>query len=52
MILLDFMLPGKSGFEVCRDLRAAGEETPDLMLTVRDQLTDKVDGLKLGATII
>lgn len=48
-ILLDLMLPGKSGFEVCRDLRAAGLDTPILMLTARDQLTDKVVGLKLGA---
>ncbi|CAM2005554.1 response regulator transcription factor [Acanthopleuribacter pedis] len=49
LILLDLMLPGKSGFEVCRDLRAAGTDTPILMLTARDQLTDKVVGLKLGA---
>ena len=49
LVLLDLMLPGKSGFEVCRDLRAAKADIPILMLTARDQLTDKVVGLKLGA---
>lgn len=49
VILLDLMLPGKSGFEICRDLRAEKVETPILILTARDQLTDKVVGLKFGA---
>ena len=48
-ILLDVMLPGASGFDVCRDLRARGVATPVLMLTARGQTTDKVVGLKLGA---
>ncbi|MBK5294614.1 MAG: response regulator transcription factor [Acidobacteriia bacterium] len=49
MILLDLMLPRKSGFDVCRDLRQKGIMTPVLMLTARDQTVDKVVGLKLGA---
>ncbi len=48
-IVLDLMLPRKSGFEVCHELRTAGVETPILMLTARGQLDDKVLGLKLGA---
>lgn len=49
IILLDVMLPGASGFDVCRDLRARGIATPIIMLTARGQLVDKVLGLKLGA---
>lgn len=49
LIILDVMLPGKNGFDVCRDLRQMGVATPILMLTARGQLTDKVVGLKLGA---
>ncbi|MBI3696554.1 MAG: response regulator transcription factor [Acidobacteria bacterium] len=49
LILLDVMLPGKSGFDVCRDLRQRGVATPILMLTARGQTVDKVVGLKLGA---
>lgn len=49
LILLDVMLPGKNGFDVCRDLRNAGIQTPVLMLTARDQIIDRVLGLKLGA---
>jgi two-component system alkaline phosphatase synthesis response regulator PhoP len=49
VIILDVMLPGKNGFDVCRDLRRRGLQTPVLMLTARGQLTDKVVGLKLGA---
>jgi two-component system alkaline phosphatase synthesis response regulator PhoP len=48
-ILLDVMLPRKNGFDVCRDLRQRGVNTPVLMLTARGQLVDKVVGLKLGA---
>ncbi|MFA6507183.1 MAG: response regulator transcription factor [Treponemataceae bacterium] len=48
-ILLDVMLPGKSGFDVCRELRAAGDKTPVLMLTARGQVDDRVLGLKIGA---
>lgn len=49
LIILDVMLPGKSGFDVCRDLRQRGVTTPVLMLTARGQVIDKVLGLKLGA---
>ncbi len=48
-IILDLMLPERSGFDVCRDLRESGNHTPLLMLTARGQLIDKVLGLKLGA---
>jgi two-component system alkaline phosphatase synthesis response regulator PhoP len=49
LVLLDGMLPRKSGFDVCRDLRAQGVKTPVLMLTARGQVSDRVVGLKLGA---
>jgi two-component system alkaline phosphatase synthesis response regulator PhoP len=49
VILLDVMLPGKSGFDVCRDLRQRAVTTPIIMLTARGQVVDKVLGLKLGA---
>ena len=49
LIILDIMLPGKNGFDVCRDLRQRGIHTPVLMLTARGQVVDKVLGLKLGA---
>lgn len=48
-IVLDVMLPGKSGIEVCRELRAGGATTPILMLTARDTVDDTVDGLEAGA---
>jgi two-component system, OmpR family, alkaline phosphatase synthesis response regulator PhoP len=49
LIILDVMLPGRSGFDVCRDLRQNGIQTPILMLTARGQIVDKVLGFKLGA---
>ncbi len=49
LILLDVMLPGRDGFEVCRELRARGVEIPIVMLTARGQVVDRVVGLKLGA---
>lgn len=49
IILLDVMLPGKGGFDICRDLRQQGITTPILMLTARGQTIDKVLGLKIGA---
>ncbi len=49
LILLDVMLPRKNGFDVCRDLRQRGVQTPVIMLTARGQVVDKVVGLKLGA---
>lgn len=49
LVILDVNLPGKNGFDVCRDLRQRGVSTPILMLTARGQVIDKVLGLKLGA---
>ena len=49
LIILDVMLPGKDGFEVCKELRQRGYSTPILMLTARTQMTDKITGLKIGA---
>lgn len=48
-ILLDVMLPGMDGREVCQRLRAGGDLTPILMLTALDAVEDRVDGLRLGA---
>jgi two-component system alkaline phosphatase synthesis response regulator PhoP len=49
LIILDLMLPVRSGLDVCRDIRRAGLATPILMLTALHQTTDKVVGLKVGA---
>jgi DNA-binding response OmpR family regulator len=49
VIILDVMLPKKSGLDVCRELRKNGNNTPIIMLTARGQEFDKVVGLKLGA---
>lgn len=49
IILLDWMLPEKSGIDVCQSIRAAGIMTPIIMLTAKSQVIDKVLGLKLGA---
>jgi len=49
LIVLDVMLPGKSGFDICRDLRREGVNAPVLMLTARGEVVDRVVGLKLGA---
>src|ERR1044072_8333408 len=49
VVLLDVMLPGMNGFDVCRELRRMGKDIAILMLTARGQLTDRVVGLKLGA---
>ena len=49
LILLDIMLPKKSGYDLCRELRAKGHHTPIIMLTARGEETDKVLGLELGA---
>jgi two-component system OmpR family response regulator len=48
-IVLDVMLPGLGGIEVCRQLRASGVWTPILMLTARDGIEDRVAGLDAGA---
>jgi len=49
LIILDVMLPGLSGFDVCKKLRHARTQTPILMLTAKGQEMDKVIGLELGA---
>lgn len=49
VVLLDGMLPGRDGFDVCRTLRQRNVATPILMLTARGQVVDRVVGLKLGA---
>ena len=49
LIVLDVMLPKLDGFEVCRKLRASGDQTPIIMLTARDEDIDKIIGLELGA---
>jgi DNA-binding response OmpR family regulator len=49
LIVLDLILPKKSGFDVCRSLRESGLKTPILMLTALDSISDKVKGLDCGA---
>ena len=49
LMVLDVMLPGKNGLDVCRELRREGKDLAILMLTAKTQLTDRVVGLKLGA---
>ena len=49
VVVLDVMLPGLDGFEVCRRLRSAGRWMPVLMLTARDEVGDRVRGLDAGA---
>src|SRR5229473_645069 len=48
-IILDVMLPGKNGFEVCREIRQRGSDVAILMLTAKTQVVDRVVGLRLGA---
>lgn len=48
-IVLDIMLPGRNGYVVCRDLRAAGVSTPILMLTAKDGEYDEAEALDMGA---
>jgi len=49
LIVLDIMLPGRNGLDLCRDIRTAGLGTPILLLTARSEIVDKIVGLKLGA---
>jgi len=49
VIILDVMLPGKDGFQIVKELRAAKKQTPIIMLTARDDVHDKVRGLDQGA---
>jgi len=48
-IILDIMLPGRNGYEICRELRADGNTTPILMLTAKDGIHDEAEGIDLGA---
>jgi DNA-binding response OmpR family regulator len=49
LIILDILLPGRNGFQVCAELRAAGDWTPILMLTAKDGELDEAEGLDTGA---
>jgi two-component system, OmpR family, response regulator MprA len=49
LILLDLLLPDEDGVEVCRRLRAGGERLPILMVTARDTVSDRIEGLEAGA---
>lgn len=49
LIILDWMMPGLSGLEVCRRLRATGSKTPVILLTAKDDISDRVAGLDAGA---
>ena len=49
VIILDVMLPGKNGLDVCREIRSRGSDVAILMLTAKAQIIDRVVGLKLGA---
>jgi DNA-binding response OmpR family regulator len=49
LLILDIMLPGKSGFDLCREIRAGKNRVPILMLSAKGQEIDKVVGLELGA---
>jgi len=49
LVVLDILLPGRSGLDVLRDLRAAGDRVPVLMLTAKGEVVDRVVGLELGA---
>ena len=48
-VVLDVMIPGRDGFEVCRELRASGSIVPVIMLTARDEVKDRITGLDSGA---
>ncbi|MBD1916953.1 MULTISPECIES: two-component system response regulator RppA [Cyanophyceae] len=49
LLILDWMLPGLSGLEICRQVRSRQDNTPVLFLTAKDTLNDRVDGLDAGA---
>ncbi|GAX40670.1 two component transcriptional regulator [Tolypothrix sp. NIES-4075] len=49
LLILDWMLPGKTGLEICQQLRRSGKLTPVLFLTAKDTLDDRVEGLDAGA---
>lgn len=49
LLIIDWMLPGKTGLEICQELRSKGVNTPVLFLTAKDTLDDRVEGLDAGA---
>jgi DNA-binding response OmpR family regulator len=49
LVVLDWMLPGLSGLEICRRLRTTGDQVPIILLTAKDQISDRVLGLDAGA---
>jgi DNA-binding response OmpR family regulator len=49
LIILDWMLPGFSGLEICRRLRSTGDKVPVILLTAKDEIRDRVEGLDAGA---
>ncbi|HTH72301.1 MAG TPA: response regulator transcription factor [Candidatus Pristimantibacillus sp.] len=49
IIILDRMLPGMDGVTICREIRQAGKQTPVLLLTAKDKVSDRVEGLNAGA---
>lgn len=49
LLLLDVMLPGRSGFDICREVRRRGRPLPVIMLTARGEIVDRVSGLEIGA---
>lgn len=49
LVVLDLMVPGRNGFQICQEVRTRGLQTPIIMLTARDQEVDKIRGLELGA---
>lgn len=49
LLILDWMLPGRSGLEICQQIRRAGKNTPVLFLTAKDTIDDRVQGLDAGA---
>lgn len=49
LVILDWMLPGLSGLEICRRLRNIGDQVPIILLTVKDEVSDRIAGLDAGA---
>ncbi|KKR05721.1 MAG: Two component transcriptional regulator, winged helix family [candidate division WS6 bacterium GW2011_GWF2_39_15] len=49
LVILDWMLPGKNGIEICHEIRKSGKTVPVIMLTAKSQVEDKVEGLDVGA---
>ncbi len=49
IVILDWMLPGMSGIDICRRLRSTGEKVPIILLTAKDEVSDRVTGLDAGA---